>query len=75
MAHQPQATRASSTVPPSLSAGPTLPSAVVDEGLEQFSCIHTLGAGSPVPTPSGPVLQCGPGEVQATLTKAAVGEG
>lgn len=39
--------------------GPTLPSATVCQGLDQLSCSHTLGVGSPVPLASGPApLYC-----------------
>lgn len=65
-----QASRVSSTGFPSQSAEPTLPSAVVYKGLSQLSCSHTLRAGSPIHTPSGPAIPYCSGEVQVLSTVA-----
>lgn len=44
--------------------GPTLLCAAAFKGVGQCSCSHSLGAGLPVPLPSGPAPLCCPGEVQ-----------
>lgn len=61
--------RASSTVLPSQCVEPTLSSAEACEEIGQLSRSHTLGAGSPGPSPSGPALPYCPNEVQDLLSQ------
>ena len=55
--------------------GPTLPSATACEGLGQLSRSYTVGAGLPLPWPSGPAPLCCPGEVQGPLPQFYSSEG
>lgn len=49
--------------------GPHLPSVASSKGLRQICHSHTLRAGSPVTSPSGPVPLCSPDELRGPLSQ------